>query len=188
MPGTATPEATTSTAGRRIPAAQPSGLRGQALPRPRFKVVAMAAPVRGRGDARPPLRVPARRPCRVPQPLNGRLGPGISSDRAMVHVAGKRPSAIRGDAWHRNPKATTSATGRRTPAAQPSGLRCRHCLVGDRGAWRMATARRGRGDAPCAPACDEPTGRPPERLFRAWRLLRPRAGGRSAPPRKKDIP
>jgi hypothetical protein len=66
MPGTATPEATTSAAGRRIPAAQPSGSRGQALPRPRFKAVAMVAPVRGRGDARPPCA------CRLKGPAGYR--------------------------------------------------------------------------------------------------------------------
>jgi hypothetical protein len=50
------PEAKTSAACGFSSAVQPSGLRGQASPRPRFKIVAMAAPVRGRGDARPPSR------------------------------------------------------------------------------------------------------------------------------------
>jgi hypothetical protein len=34
----------------------------------------------------------------------------------MLHVAVKMPSAIRGDAWHRNPKATTSRRRRAAPA------------------------------------------------------------------------
>jgi hypothetical protein len=57
------------------------------------------------------------------------LGPVISSNRAMLHAAAKSSSAIRGDAWHRNPEATTSAAGRRIPAAQPSGLRYRQSVV-----------------------------------------------------------
>jgi hypothetical protein len=50
-----------------------------------------------------PLRKPARRNA-GPAAVDGRLGPGISSNRAMLHILGKPPSAIRGNAWPRNPE------------------------------------------------------------------------------------
>jgi hypothetical protein len=89
-----------------------------------------------------PSRVPARWPCRVPQSLNGRLGPGISSNRAMLHVAAKSSSAIRGNAWPRNPEAAMSAPRPRSLRGCGAGNFLREHRLGD-----VPVELRGRRDA-----------------------------------------
>jgi hypothetical protein len=67
---------------RRLSAAQPSGLRCQALPRPRCRLIEMAAPVRGRGDARPPA-------CAGPSASRAPAGaaPQIAGDSDLASFA-----------------------------------------------------------------------------------------------------
>jgi hypothetical protein len=144
----------------------------------------MAAPVRGRGDARPPCACRSSRrsatslvfsrPCLAPQ--SGRLGPGISSNRAMLQVAAKSSSAIRGNAWHRNP----GGHDVRSLAAQPSGLRGQALPRPRFKVVAMAAPVRGQGDArPLAAAslkaCWPRSG---ERTTGAWHLLESRHASR----------
>jgi hypothetical protein len=199
LPGT-----TRSATRRRLSAAQPSGLRCQALPRPRCRPIEMAAPVRGRGDARPPACA-GPSACRAPAgaaPPNRerlgpgifrepkRLGPGISSDRAVLWGGGENANRDSRRCLAPQPEGQTfqlanttrSATRRRLSAGQPSGLRCQALPRPRCRLIEMAAPVRGRGDAR-PPACAGPlcVQRPLRACLSACRALCVHAPPRAGP-------